>query len=320
MNGKKPTDTLYKKSGPKKAVEPEQPPPEFYIDDADNVESSSNVVETLVHDFRGCCEAANVSSTCLGYCVLHNIIDGTTGTEPELCEADFPAIVQCMADGRNHVACCEQKKVPDLCQDMCRGEYTPFTDLLKSRVSCVAHTLPALQCILDGIKNIPSQPEDIDVESISERALRVSWSPPRKLAATVKYYQINVTALVSFDQDSLANDTSSLISISLSGDLNSTVINNLKPLTMYTVVVTAHNDHGESQPTQRVRVITLDGANTKPPSKAVIPVLPGELIGNEGGRVSRREILVQHFKNFSNFSSLKYKRANPSPQTSVGAA
>lgn len=277
-NGKKPTDLVYKKSGPKKAVEPEQPPPQFYIDDDatdDVVESSSNVVETLVHDFRACCEVANVSSTCMGYCVLHNIIDGTTGTEPEACETDFPSIVQCMADGRNHVACCDSKKVPDLCQDMCRGEYTPFTDLLKSRVSCVAHTLPALQCILDGVKNIPSQPENIEVNAISDRALNVSWSPPQKLAHTVKYYQINVTALVTFDQDALANDTSSLISISLSGDLNSTVINNLKPMTMYTVVVTAHNDHGESQPTQRLRVITMDVPDTRAPSPAVIPVLPG---------------------------------------------
>lgn len=258
-------------------MEPEQPP-EFYLDDVgeDEVESASSVVETLVHDFRSCCEAANVSQTCMGYCVLHNIIDGTTGTEPELCESDFPSIVQCMADGRNHMPCCEQKKVPDLCQDMCRGEYTPFTDYLKSRVSCVAHTLPALQCILDGIRNIPSQPEDVDVESISERALQVSWSPPRKLAATVKYYQINVTALSSFGQDYVVNETASMISIQLSGDLNTTVISNLKPLTMYTVVVTAHNDHGESQPTQRIRTITMDSANTKTTNTAVIPVLPGE--------------------------------------------
>lgn len=84
-------------------------------------------------------------------CVF-SIIDGTSGVEPDVCETDFPRIVKCMADGRNHLPCCERKKIPDVCQDMCQGDYTPFTDYVRSRVSCVAHTLPALKCILEGVQ------------------------------------------------------------------------------------------------------------------------------------------------------------------------
>lgn len=72
--------------------------------------------KTFVHDYTDCCQSMNVSSKCMGFCAVHNIMDGTTGIEPDLCEADFPRIVQCMADGRNHLPCCERKKIPDLCQ------------------------------------------------------------------------------------------------------------------------------------------------------------------------------------------------------------
>lgn len=104
-----------------------------------------NFAPAITHDFTECCQSLNVSSKCMGFCTVHNILDGTTGIEPEACENDFPSIIKCMADGRNHMPCCERKKIPDLCQDMCRGEYTPFTDLLKSRISCSAHTIPGKQ-------------------------------------------------------------------------------------------------------------------------------------------------------------------------------
>lgn len=72
--------------------------------------------DDYVHDFTDCCKSLNVSSKCLGFCTIHNIIDGTAGVEPDVCEADFPRIVKCMADGRNHLPCCERKKIPDVCQ------------------------------------------------------------------------------------------------------------------------------------------------------------------------------------------------------------
>lgn len=71
---------------------------------------------SVTHDYTDCCQSLNVSTKCLGFCTVHNILDGTTGIEPELCETDFPNIVKCMADGRNHLPCCQRKNIPDLCQ------------------------------------------------------------------------------------------------------------------------------------------------------------------------------------------------------------
>lgn len=76
---------------------------------------------------------------------------GSTGQDPENCETDFPAIVRCMADGRNHVPCCIQERVPDICQDVCRGEYTAITDNIKTHFSCSAYTEQTLACIVEGI-------------------------------------------------------------------------------------------------------------------------------------------------------------------------
>ena len=91
----------------------------------------------VTHDFNACCVGKNVSETCLGFCSLKNILDGSTGVDPSTCEvkntikmsntpmktaikkqnkqnkiqADFPLIVSCMADGRDHLPCCLQAGV-----------------------------------------------------------------------------------------------------------------------------------------------------------------------------------------------------------------
>lgn len=234
-----------------------------------------NFPPTITHDYTDCCESFNVTSKCMGFCTIHNIMDGTTGVEPEACENDFPSIIKCMADGRNHVPCCARKKIPDLCQDMCAGEYTPFTDYLKSRISCAAHTVAGLECILEGIQKIPSAPKDVFVEPLNEKSLKIEWSQPENLANTVKSYKVNVTILQSFDEDFLANSTATTISVSIPAEMNSTTVANLQPFTMYTVFVTAENEFGSSLASSRKRVLTfknemINGGN----DIAVIPKLP----------------------------------------------
>lgn len=228
----------------------------------------------ITHNYTDCCLAAQVNDKCLGYCTVHNILDGTTGVEPDVCETDFPRIVKCMADGRNHQPCCETSGVPDICQDMCLGEYTPYTDLAKTRVSCVKHTVSSLKCILQGIKYLPSEPENVAVEPLNERSLQVTWTRPTHLGDTVTAYVINVTALHTFDEDAVVNMTSAM-SVVVSGDLESAIINDLQPLMMYTITVTANNDHGSSVPSYRLRALTLDNVPNGRTNVSVVPVLPG---------------------------------------------
>lgn len=55
-----------------------------YLDDLlpPNVESEStfdNFEESQLHSYEECCKYTNVSSTCLGFCTLQNILNGTAG-------------------------------------------------------------------------------------------------------------------------------------------------------------------------------------------------------------------------------------------------
>lgn len=95
------------------------------------IASEIEVIESdsYVHDFTDCCKSTNVSDKCLGFCTIHNIIDGTAGIEPDACETDFPKIVKCMADGRNHLPCCENKKIPDVCQVNSLMKYKRFNKM-----------------------------------------------------------------------------------------------------------------------------------------------------------------------------------------------
>ncbi|XP_037879473.1 Ig-like and fibronectin type-III domain-containing protein 2 [Glossina fuscipes] len=268
-------------------------PPPLEVADNRTFWRPTGVGPQITHDFTECCERANVSQNCMGFCNVHNILDGTTGTDPEACEKDFPQIVRCMADGRNHVPCCVEKQIPDLCQDMCRGEYTPFTDLLRTRVSCVHHTLSGLQCILKGVQQIPSTPLDVSVSDVAETTVTVSWSPPKKLPHTVKHYNVTLTALHSFDQDSSDEDIEadniakhgkgnnediSILRL-VSSNETAVTVKNLKPLTMYTIMVTAANDYGSSLPSERLRIFTHTSAlateaKSGPVMKMEVPDLP----------------------------------------------
>lgn len=207
-------------------------------------------------------------------CKLLKQFSGSTGQDPENCETDFPSIVRCMADGRNHVPCCIQERVPDICQDVCRGEYTPITDNIKTHFSCSAYTEQTLACIVEGVELLPSPPAIVDVEALTEKSLKVSWSMPETNAESITEFSVNVTSLRSFDQHLLdpneANRTefeymqTHMVQVNVAGNQNFTILNDLTPFTMYEVTVTSINPHGTSLPTSRVRSLTLTLGNIKP--------------------------------------------------------
>ncbi|XP_034111306.1 Ig-like and fibronectin type-III domain-containing protein 2 isoform X1 [Drosophila albomicans] len=267
-------------------------PPPLNAQDNRSFWRPSQSPPVFTHDFTECCERANVSTQCMGFCNVHNILDGTTDVDPEACEKDFPSIVKCMADGRNHVPCCVEKQIPDLCQDMCRGEYTPFTDRLKTRVSCVHHTLSGLQCILKGVQQIPSMPVQLSVDQVREKSVNISWSPPQKLADQVSHYSVNLTTLHSFDEDELSGEVrrKSLKSTeqqemeltklyNVPANQTYLYLDSLSPLTMYAVILTAVNEYGSSLPNERLRFFTHTSASVAETQagntdKQVMPTLP----------------------------------------------
>ncbi|XP_061379093.1 Ig-like and fibronectin type-III domain-containing protein 2 isoform X2 [Danaus plexippus] len=245
-----------------------------------NVPTLSSIA--FSHNYTDCCLSANVTKSCLGYCSIQSILDGP-GQDPEACQTDFPSIVKCMADGRNHVPCCVQEHIPDICQDVCRGEYSPVTDNIKTHYSCAASMDKTLACIVEGIELLPSQPEDVEVEPLNEKQLNVSWNPPTENTESVTEYIVNVTTLRSFDAHLIDPSESSLKNIS--GKTNTKnfkvpsnktflVINDLLPFTMYEITVTSYNIHGSSLPSYGIRSLTLTPGKMRNTGVAAAPKLP----------------------------------------------
>ncbi|XP_013190125.1 Ig-like and fibronectin type-III domain-containing protein 1 isoform X2 [Amyelois transitella] len=237
----------------------------------------------LAHNYTDCCVNANVSKACLGFCSIQTILEGT-GQDPETCQPDFPAIVKCMADGRNHVPCCVQERVPDICQDVCRGEFTPVTDNIKTHYSCASYMEKTLACIVEGIELLPSPPEDVEVEPLNEKQLNVTWSPPVENTDTVTEYIVNVTTLQSFDAH-LIDPSESAVKTDVSKQIQTTtykvpanktflVLDDLLPFTMYEVTVTSYNIHGSSLPSYGIRSLTLTPGKMKSTKVANAPKLP----------------------------------------------
>ncbi|CAB3252923.1 unnamed protein product [Arctia plantaginis] len=238
----------------------------------------------LSHNYTDCCIAGNVTKSCLGFCSIQTILEGT-GQDPETCQPDFPAIVKCMADGRNHVPCCVQERVPDICQDVCRGEFTPVTDNIKTHYSCSSYMEKTLACIVEGIELLPSPPEEVEVEPLNEKQLNVTWAPPVENADSVIEYVVNVTTLRSFDAHLIDLSESSIkINDSVRSGMSTTykvpsnrsfiVLSDLFPFTMYEIHVTSFNIHGSSLPSYGVRTLTLTPGKMKTTEVAAAPKLP----------------------------------------------
>ncbi|XP_041982407.1 Ig-like and fibronectin type-III domain-containing protein 1 isoform X2 [Aricia agestis] len=237
----------------------------------------------ISHNYTNCCISSNVSKGCLGFCSIQTILEGT-GQDPEACQPDFPAIVKCMADGRNHVPCCMQEHVPDICQDVCRGEFTPVTDNIKTHYSCATYMEKTLACIVEGIELLPSPPEDVEVDALNEKQLNVTWNPPTQNLDSVTEYVVNITALRSFDahmmdtsESSLKNNTSKIsqpMVIKVPANKSSLIVNDLLPFTMYEVTVTSYNIHGSSLPSYAIRTLTLTPGKMRNTKVAAAPKLP----------------------------------------------
>lgn len=246
-------------------------------------EDQKPAINSRNHNYTECCLSKNVSSSCLGFCNIQSILEGSTGQDPENCETDFPAIVKCMTDGRNHVPCCIQERVPDICQDVCRGDYTAITDNIKTHFSCSSYTEQTLACIVEGIELLPSPPQDVEVEALTEKSLKVSWHLPESNTETVTQYIVNITTLRSFDPHLLESSEEATkkpepiaqtIHIAVPASRTDTTLTNLIPFTMYEISVYAANTHGTSLPSYSVRSLTLTPGKIKPTIAGEAPKLP----------------------------------------------
>lgn len=233
-----------------------------------------------------CCISNNVPSSCLDYCEFSQLVQnnkqGSFGS-PKMCFNHIGSITKCLTDGRNHLPCCVQNHIPKVCWPICEGNFslTAVTDYF----TCMEYVAPLLACVGKGIKILPPKPLDLIVEPNTE-SLIVKWSKPEMDSNLINYYLLNVTQLHSFDEvpgQSIRNkvisieedkkinknssETPSMFGLQLSYKVNGSLTEfhlfNLKPFTIYELVMSSHNKFGSSLPTEIIRTVTL-ASDSKP--------------------------------------------------------
>ncbi|TRY80837.1 hypothetical protein TCAL_04329 [Tigriopus californicus] len=231
------------------------------------------------HDYTSCCLGMGVSEKCLGFCDIRNILEGKAGQNPAECEEEFPDIVMCMADGRNHVPCCEEARIPDICQDMCSGAYTRRSDALKTHLACSQYTAPTLACIAEGISILPGRPEELEAVDLGSNSFTLKWRPAGSSEMRQDHFKITLETLGRMKKDNLNRKASSFIAtetFTVSGEVFEYPLTGLKPFTLYNATITAINKFGESLPSYDLLVVTHvkgDPMWTKSKGQA-LPALP----------------------------------------------
>jgi hypothetical protein len=218
----------------------------------------------ISHNYTQCCVDNSVPDECIGFCSIKNILEGTTGIHPTKCDPFFANIVSCMADGKNHVPCCERNNVPDVCQDMCVGEYTEQTDDVRTHLSCGAFTAPTLACISEGVDTLPSRPARLDAENITDTSILLRWSLDENSITPIEYFNINLTLISNLkhpdeSKDALKlkteglNDNFSTKKYKVKGNLRQFKIRGLTSFGLYNITMESTNNLGKSLPSYTLR-------------------------------------------------------------------
>lgn len=90
---------------------------------------------------------------------------------------------------------------------------------------------------------LPSPPENVEVEALNEKSLKVEWSLPFANEETITMYEVNVTYLRSlshkdtsfYGYDDDLNSRKTSLTVKVPASQNSAIIQNLLPFTMYEI-------------------------------------------------------------------------------------
>jgi hypothetical protein len=260
-------------------------------------------LQELNHNYTDCCAANGVPDSCFGYCefgslLARNRMQSGGPVHSPTCWKHVGAIARCLADGRNHSPCCERQQVPSTCSSICRGQFT--ADRVREYFTCADYVAPVLACVAQGIRTLPPPPQELRVTAYSDR-LTIDWNRPKLDANLIEQLQLNVTQLHGFDEPGVLvrdrvitpNDRDSTgdssqppslvglqFSIRLPANQTQFNVTNLKPFTVYEVVMQSRNRFGQSLPSEQIRVVTRLNA-TSGHQDARVPTsipAPGELV------------------------------------------
>lgn len=207
------------------------------------------------------------------------------------CSKHLKQIGQCLANGRDHLACCAKEakdRDESACFGLCRGEGPKHPSKIlhiinqswTSYQTCLAINLPSmLNCFEKGYNNIPSPPQHLQIKIVQSQQVELTWAAPELNANLVDYYLIVVNRIdneISYDnvneeadEDSSIEDNLENLSENNSNKKNEItkrqktketylILSALEPGTDYIAYAIAIgvNNEGQSLPTESIRFQT----------------------------------------------------------------
>ncbi|XP_048248663.1 Ig-like and fibronectin type-III domain-containing protein 1 [Haliotis rufescens] len=205
-----------------------------------------------IHNFSACCIDNNVQSSCQPACTYdtRSILDFYGQIDKSIaCVGSLKSILTCASDGRDHVNCCKQRYVSDVCHMFCN--YTDSSPPLDfSHVTCLAQMDLIIQCYTEGVLYLPKHPVKVEVVNKTKNTVIVAWERAQT-GPSVDYYTVAYTPdLLTWTRENVTS--------------TSYILQNLDPGTMYTIEIISVNDNGTSPPSNRVSVYTDTGAVLPP--------------------------------------------------------
>nr|XP_022317210.1 Ig-like and fibronectin type-III domain-containing protein 2 [Crassostrea virginica]XP_022317211.1 Ig-like and fibronectin type-III domain-containing protein 2 [Crassostrea virginica] len=188
------------------------------------------------HNRTDCCQNANISDNCMNACMKGEF------QSVYRCEDDYPKILTCAADGRDHTACCKNLAVPELCLSYCQGQLSPTTGV---GALCLNYIPSYVQCFVNGSMYLPTPPGSVIVKIVNGTAAMLSWETPTVNcdSTTGCHY---VVFLVDEKGGKLQNRTKE----------TSLLFTDLSPQTVYSVFLLAVNNYGKSIQTPQMKFVT----------------------------------------------------------------
>ncbi|XP_052070427.1 Ig-like and fibronectin type-III domain-containing protein 2 [Mytilus californianus] len=184
-----------------------------------------------------CCTNHNISDNCMSYCQTGNAF-----SSPDKCGNEFPTVVACASDGKNHSSCCQQAGVPRSCLPYCWGAVMdkdhPVAQL------CLSYTRMFVTCFTKGARTIPSMVTGFSAIDIQATHVVLSWMKPDQ--------NCNESDC-RYDVQWLSKGESNTIYALETTTAN---ITNLQPETDYHITVSATNQYGSSLPSPLLNVRT----------------------------------------------------------------
>ncbi|RWS28779.1 Ig-like and fibronectin type-III domain-containing protein C25G4.10, partial [Leptotrombidium deliense] len=202
-----------------------------------------------------CCVRANMKSKCLPLCNYKVKVDDILNLAGS-CADTLQTIIRCGAGGRNHVPCCQKRKVNNRCLNLCAGliDMSPFN----VATHCIDDLGKIIQCMEEGSGLLPGMPIDFHATLVTKDSVHLRWKPaPEDGDSTTLYYQVRYGEVeynsplhpLEHDKGQNASDTQA-------------VIKNLKPSATYSFYVVARNTYGISLPSL-VLVLNTSSADNK---------------------------------------------------------